>query len=186
MKTVIISDIHGCYDEFTELLDKIKYTPKTTRLIILGDMVDRGPKSDLVVRKIKSMNIEVSIGNHDSKMVRWRKHYKNFIDNKVPNPMKKVSEYDYSQYLKLNQDEIDWTQLCMNKNSKVIEILRNNQDKINWHWFSQNPNIFKLNYEEIRKNFEPIAEEIIAKALHPKRMIRYIEQYNFDFEDWFD
>jgi len=108
MKTVIISDIHGCYDEFTELLDKIKYTPKTTRLIILGDMVDRGPKSDLVVRKIKSMNIEVSIGNHDSKMVRWRKHYKNFIDNKVPNPMKKVSEYDYSQYLKLNQDEIDW------------------------------------------------------------------------------
>jgi hypothetical protein len=38
----------------------------------------------------------------------------------------------------------------------------------------------------MRKNFEPYAEEIIAIALHPKRMIRYMKQYNFDFEDWYD
>ena len=36
------------------------------------------------------------------------------------------------------------------------------------------------------KNFEPLAEEIIAKALHPKRIDRLIKEYNFDFEDWFD
>jgi hypothetical protein len=38
----------------------------------------------------------------------------------------------------------------------------------------------------MRKNFEPFGEEIVTKALHPKRMTRYMEQYNFDFEDWFD
>jgi hypothetical protein len=51
---------------------------------------------------------------------------------------------------------------------------------------SQNPSIFKLDYYQMMKNFEPYAEEIIAISLHPKRMIRYMEQYNFDFEDWFD
>lgn len=110
MKTIIISDIHGCYDEFMELLDLIEYNPKTIRLIILGDLVDRGPKSAEVVRKVKSLNVDVSIGNHDSKMVRWRKHHAKFLANGTPNPMKKVTEADYSEYLKLNDDEIDWVQ----------------------------------------------------------------------------
>jgi hypothetical protein len=57
---------------------------------------------------------------------------------------------------------------------------------IDWFALSSNPSIFTLDYEQMRKNFEPYAEEIIAIALHPKRMIRYMEQYNFDFEDWFD
>jgi len=108
MKTVIISDIHGCYDEFIELLDVIKYDKKSTRLIILGDMVDRGPKSYEVIKKVKSLNVEVAVGNHDSKMVRWLKHNKNFIENKVPHPMKKVLESDYVHYLKLNEDELNW------------------------------------------------------------------------------
>jgi hypothetical protein len=34
--------------------------------------------------------------------------------------------------------------------------------------------------------FEPIAKEIIAVALHPRRIMRYMEKYNFDFDDWFD
>jgi hypothetical protein len=38
----------------------------------------------------------------------------------------------------------------------------------------------------MRKNFELLDEEIVAKALHPKRIIRYMKDYNFDFEDWFD
>ena len=35
-------------------------------------------------------------------------------------------------------------------------------------------------------NFELLAEEIVAKALHPKRIDRLMRDYNFDFEDWFD
>lgn len=108
MKTVIISDIHGCYDEFLELLDLIKYNKKDHRLIVLGDMVDRGPKSDLVVRKLMSMDIEVTQGNHDSKMVRWRKHNQKFHEDGTPNPMKKVAYYDYEQYLKINENEVNW------------------------------------------------------------------------------
>ena len=39
----IIADIHGCYNEYINLLKKIKFTDKDT-LYILGDVVDRGPE----------------------------------------------------------------------------------------------------------------------------------------------
>jgi hypothetical protein len=90
------------------------------------------------------------------------------------------------QLLKQYPDKINWTELSNNKNQEAIEILKANQDKIDWFVFSSNPSIFTLDYEQMRKNFESYAEEIIATALHPKRMIRYMEQYNFDFDDWFD
>lgn len=45
MRTIIIGDIHGCYDEFISLLKKIQYKKKKDKLILLGDLMDRGPKS---------------------------------------------------------------------------------------------------------------------------------------------
>lgn len=92
------------------------------------------------------------------------------------------------ELLKQNPDKINWNELSANKNQEAIEMLKANQDSlaIDWVAFSSNPSIFTLDYRQMMINFEPYAEEIIAKALHPKRMIRYMEQYNFEFEDWFD
>ena len=42
MATYVISDIHGMYNKFTELLNKIKLKDTDT-LYILGDVLDRGP-----------------------------------------------------------------------------------------------------------------------------------------------
>ena len=39
----VCSDIHGCYDEYLELLKKIKFRDSDD-LYVLGDAVDRGPK----------------------------------------------------------------------------------------------------------------------------------------------
>jgi hypothetical protein len=75
-----------------------------------------------------------------------------------------------------------------NNNYEAIKLLKDNQDSlaIDLRILSGDSSIFILDYKQMKTNFEPLAEEIIAKALHPKRMIRYMEQYNFDFEDWFD
>ena len=35
------------------------------------------------------------------------------------------------------------------------------------------------------KFFEPLAEEIITKALDPDRIKRLTKIYNFNFKDWF-
>ena len=40
--TYAVSDIHGCYDKYRELLRVIRFCPEDT-LYVLGDVIDRGP-----------------------------------------------------------------------------------------------------------------------------------------------
>ena len=37
-----VSDIHGCYDKYIQLLRRFDLRPTDT-LYVLGDMIDRGP-----------------------------------------------------------------------------------------------------------------------------------------------
>ena len=84
----IIGDVHGCYDELTELLGTLGYAeqpdvswrhPEGRKLIFLGDLVDRGPKAPWVVRlvmeSIKAGTALCVPGNHDVKFMRkiWGK-----------------------------------------------------------------------------------------------------------------
>lgn len=63
--TYVISDIHGQYDMFMELLDKIKLK-ETDTLYILGDICDRGPHPIKTLRKIMEMpNAICLVGNHE-------------------------------------------------------------------------------------------------------------------------
>ena len=55
MKTVIISDVHGCSGALRTLLAKIFPDPKEDRLIMLGDLFDRGPDSWGVFRMVKEL-----------------------------------------------------------------------------------------------------------------------------------
>ncbi len=85
----ILGDIHGCYDETIELLEKLGYSitkieeniqnfglevthPENRQVIFLGDLVDRGPQSPAVLRLAMSMvNSGVAYcvpGNHDLKL----------------------------------------------------------------------------------------------------------------------
>jgi hypothetical protein len=43
-KVAIIGDIHGCYDELSELLDAIDWSPRSHILILTGRLIDHGPK----------------------------------------------------------------------------------------------------------------------------------------------
>lgn len=65
----VISDIHGCFQTFCSLLEKIDLKKKD-QLFIIGDMVDRGPYSILVLEKIVSLLeddylVYPSLGNHE-------------------------------------------------------------------------------------------------------------------------
>lgn len=70
-RTIFVGDVHGCIDEFNELLRKLSYDPKNDRLILLGDLIDRGPDSVAVVRKAREMQLECVMGNHEHKYVKW-------------------------------------------------------------------------------------------------------------------
>ncbi|MCR4903012.1 MAG: serine/threonine protein phosphatase [Butyrivibrio sp.] len=65
MATYAISDIHGQYDMFMELLNKIKLKDTDT-LYILGDILDRGPHPIKVLQKLMEMpNAICIVGNHE-------------------------------------------------------------------------------------------------------------------------
>ncbi|RXZ77932.1 serine/threonine protein phosphatase [Paenibacillaceae bacterium] len=72
-RKIVISDIHGCYDEFVSLLDIINYEPEQDQLILLGDYCDRGFKSRQVIEKLIEMknkyNMIILRGNHDQMFI---------------------------------------------------------------------------------------------------------------------
>ena len=60
-----VGDIHGCYEEFLSLLEKAQYSPQKHRLILVGDVINRGPFSFEMLKWIKSNKVEVVLGNHE-------------------------------------------------------------------------------------------------------------------------
>lgn len=67
MRSFIIGDIHGCYDELLELIAQMGVTAND-RLISLGDLVDRGNQSKAVYEYFKNRpNSLVLMGNHERK-----------------------------------------------------------------------------------------------------------------------
>lgn len=72
-RTIIVGDIHGCIDEFEELIQVLNYNKNSDRLILLGDLIDRGPDSAAVVQKARKMELECIMGNHEFKFLKWWK-----------------------------------------------------------------------------------------------------------------
>ncbi len=85
----IVGDVHGCFDELHELLDRLGYgvrdttdpdgapshavtAPPGRRLVLLGDLIDRGPNVVAVLRLAMGMvgagSALCLLGNHDAKL----------------------------------------------------------------------------------------------------------------------
>lgn len=74
MQTLVIGDIHGCYDEFQSLLDKAGLTDEDA-IVSVGDCVDRGPNTPAVLRFFQEKSNTILImGNHERKHVRADRH----------------------------------------------------------------------------------------------------------------
>ena len=64
--TYAISDIHGCYDKYTEMLQTINFSSEDT-LYILGDMIDRGPDGfKIMLDAAQRPNVVGLMGNHEA------------------------------------------------------------------------------------------------------------------------
>ncbi len=67
MGTYAIGDLQGCYDPFRRLLDEMRFDPDKDTLWLVGDLVNRGPKSLKTLRFVRSLGGSVVsvLGNHD-------------------------------------------------------------------------------------------------------------------------
>ena len=74
MSIYVMSDIHGCYDEFMQMLDLISFSDYD-ELWIIGDVCDRGPKNMKLLQKIiSSKNIHIIMGNHDAWLLKYSQY----------------------------------------------------------------------------------------------------------------
>ncbi|TOL43755.1 diadenosine tetraphosphatase, partial [Vibrio parahaemolyticus] len=52
MSTYLVGDIHGCYRELRELMDRVNFDPNQDTLWLTGDLVARGSGSLQVLRYV--------------------------------------------------------------------------------------------------------------------------------------
>ena len=63
--TYVMSDLHGMYDRFIAMLEKIDFSD-SDELFIIGDIIDRGERPvDILEYVMDKPNITVLLGNHE-------------------------------------------------------------------------------------------------------------------------
>jgi serine/threonine protein phosphatase 1 len=73
-RTFAISDIHGCFNPFHNLIINVLKLKKSDKLILLGDYIDRGDKSKEVIDFIidlsnKGFDVTPLMGNHEVMLI---------------------------------------------------------------------------------------------------------------------
>ncbi|MFT3719891.1 symmetrical bis(5'-nucleosyl)-tetraphosphatase [Pseudorhodoferax sp.] len=67
MAAYLIGDVQGCDEALGRLLQAIDFSPSRDRLYLLGDLVNRGPASAAVLRRLMALDgsARCLLGNHD-------------------------------------------------------------------------------------------------------------------------
>ena len=67
MALYLIGDVQGCDAQLGQLLAKIDFSPSRDSIYLLGDLVNRGPASAQVLRRLIALggSAHTLLGNHD-------------------------------------------------------------------------------------------------------------------------
>ena len=91
MRTIIYGDLHGCFEEFKALRHELHITDED-REILVGDLMDRGPYSNDLVKYAREEKFDLVMGNHEYKYVRYKKHEQAVLETGRANPMRLTEE----------------------------------------------------------------------------------------------
>ena len=94
-RLIAIGDIHGCHLEFAELLTQLALT-RDDRLVLLGDLVNRGPDSCKVIDLARAYRATTLLGNHELRLLKYRR----------TKDEKYLKEHDLETFEKLQPE--DW------------------------------------------------------------------------------
>lgn len=98
-RIIAIGDIHGCHQELADLLTQLQLQ-KEDRLILLGDLINRGPDSNKVIDLARRHNALALLGNHELRLLNHRRN---------KDPLSVIRETDRATYQQLRPE--DWAYL---------------------------------------------------------------------------
>jgi hypothetical protein len=99
-RTFVIGDVHGCARELDRLLDRCELG-RGDRVVLVGDLVNKGPDSLTVIRRCLEIGAEAVLGNHDDLLLRCIAARRRDDDDDFPEPVRKLAR-------KLKDEEIGW------------------------------------------------------------------------------
>ncbi len=71
-RVIAIGDVHGCRAELAELLDRVA-PARGDRIVLLGDLVNRGPDSTGVIDLARASGALSLLGNHERRLLEFRR-----------------------------------------------------------------------------------------------------------------
>jgi hypothetical protein len=109
MRFIAIGDIHGCATEFEQLLERLSPT-KDDRLILLGDLINRGPDSPRVLELARRSGALALLGNHEARLRDYRRTKDiSLIKKEDYDSLARLraTDWDYIEQMKLSHYEKD-------------------------------------------------------------------------------
>lgn len=136
MATYVVGDIHGCFDEWIQLKDRIEAQDSDAKFILVGDIIDRGQKTlemlDWAIENITDNGkYQMILGNHESEKIDWKNCFlKQLMDRankKEIDPIDLMIEYnDRYNFVFLHKIEIEYEENpldCLVKHIEWMETL---------------------------------------------------------------
>ena len=187
MSNYVMSDLHGCYDEYISMIEEKIRLSDGDMLYILGDVMDRGPKPiKILLDAMKRQNVVLLCGNHEVMAIEclrdWGKEITeeaiSQIDNdkieKLENWLENGGQTTISEFNKCNSSEREAV-LDYLYNSELFEELEINEKSFllvhaGLDNFSPERDIYDYNLHELiwaRPNFSvPYFEDKIVILGH--------------------
>ena len=94
-RDIFIGDIHGCSEEFAELLTRLELKP-SDHVVSIGDQIHKGPDSPGVLDIWNNLTVcrkTFILGNHEQKHLQWLERERTRVETGAPNLMCWVEEY---------------------------------------------------------------------------------------------
>lgn len=125
----VLSDLHGCYDLYAAMLDKINFSERDT-LFFLGDAADRGPDGIEIMEDLRSRpNVVYLLGNHEDMFRRTARGW----GKKLSRQDLEAWERTYRNWTERNGGQVTWEawfRLPEERRNSLLEWM----EKLPWYY----------------------------------------------------
>lgn len=94
-RSLFIGDVHGCYNEFAEMIELFGFVKGTDTLYQTGDIINKGPSVLKCIQLVEDLGIQCVLGNHEARLLKTLNTPKLEWTEKERERIKKIQELDF-------------------------------------------------------------------------------------------